>query len=459
MELDKAGRGFGVVEKSDGVGGLARTYVIREVDLEFRTDNGPHRFFSKNPYLYEFIGGVLDEKWLTVRRRTRQYIDGKFFDYPVNAGQVVKNLGLWMVFRVLVDYAAAVVKYRWLKAPIRNFKDFSYASFGKTLAEFNIINYTEKVWGVPAERLHQDWAGQRIKGLDVMAVVKKMLFKKSGAKSLVDEFKYPETGTGLIYETIAGKIRAHGHEVRLLTWPTRVKHDGKRIASVVLNDGSDVAFDNLVESVHLVDFLKLMDPPPPKDVMEAALKLRYRSQVYLFLTLDKPKVTDDQWIYFPKPEVPFERWSEMNSFSSKMSPPGKSSLFIEFFCFEDDPKWTMTAEELLELVLPVAEEGRFFTRKDIRKAYAFKGGKDYPIYDLSYKDNLAVIKKWLDGFANLYYIGRPGRFKYTNQDHSLEMGMLAAYSVIEGKRRDIEAVGSEGDYFEKGIASAAESRR
>ena len=58
----------------------------------------------------------------------------------------------------------------------------------------------------------------------------------------------------------------------------------------------------------------------------------------------------------------------------------------------------------------------------------------------------------LDRFANLYYIGRPGRFKYTNQDHSLEMGMLAAWSVVEGKRRDIEAVGSETEYFEKGVA-------
>jgi hypothetical protein len=78
------------------------------------------------------------------------------------------------------------------------------------------------------------------------------------------------------------------------------------------------------------------------------------------------------------------------------------------------------------------------------------GGKDYPIYDLAYRDNLSIIKKWLDGLSNLYFVGRPGRFKYTNQDHSLEMGMYAAYSIIEGKRRDIESIGSEKEYFEKG---------
>ncbi len=458
MELDKAGRPFEVVEKADGVGGLARTYVIREGELEFRTDNGPHRFFSKNQYLYDFIGGLLDEKWIKVRRQTRQYIDGKFFDYPINATQVVKNLGVGMVARVLFDYFYAIVKYRWLKAPVRNFRDFAYASFGKTLAEFNIINYTEKVWGVPADELHLDWAGQRIKGLNITSVATNMLKKafhlgSSGPKSLVDEFYYPDSGTGLIYDTIRDTIVKHGHQVHLQTRPVKVRHDGMRVTSVVLKgpEGErEVEVDNLIESVHLTDFLTLLDPLPPAEILAATDALRFRSQVYLFVTLDKDRVTDDQWIYFPKPEVPFERWSEMKNFSDKMSPPGKTSIFIEFFCFEDDPKWKMTAEELLELVLPTAEKGGFFTRAQVRKAYRFQGGKDYPIYDLAYRTHLGIIKEWLDKLGNLYYIGRPGRFKYTNQDHSLEMGMLAAFSVIEGKRRDLEAVGSEKEYFEKG---------
>ena len=48
MELCRAGKDFLVVERSDRVGGLAKTYIIKEGGLEFRTDNGPHRFFSKN---------------------------------------------------------------------------------------------------------------------------------------------------------------------------------------------------------------------------------------------------------------------------------------------------------------------------------------------------------------------------------------------------------------------------
>ena len=442
MELLRADKDFILAEKEAEVGGLARTYVIKEGALEFRTDNGPHRFFSKNPYLYEFIGGILDEKWIKVRRQTRQYIDGKFFDYPINARQVVRNLGVLMVARVLFDYSISVIRYRIFKKPIRTFKDFAYASFGKTLAEFNIINYTEKVWGIPTDELHKDWAGQRISGLNITSVVLTMIRgvlpwkSKSGPKSLVDEFWYPETGTGLIYETIREKIQAAGRQVLLSTSPKTIHHAGNKITAATLGNGERVEFDNLIESVYIVDFLKLMDPAPPTDVQEAASRLRYRNQVYLFITLDKESVTLDQWIYFPKPEVPFDRVSEMRNFSPLMAPPGKTSLFIEFFCFESDPEWTMTADELLALAMPHFEKAGFFTQADVRHAYKFQGGKDYPIYDLAYRENLGVVKDWLDTFENLYYIGRPGRFKYTNQDHSLEMGMLAGWSIIDGKRRD-----------------------
>ena len=50
MHLFSGGKDFLVVEKEAAVGGLSRTFSFKEGDLEFRTDTGPHRFFSKNPF-------------------------------------------------------------------------------------------------------------------------------------------------------------------------------------------------------------------------------------------------------------------------------------------------------------------------------------------------------------------------------------------------------------------------
>jgi len=140
----------------------------------------------------------------------------------------------------------------------------------------------------------------------------------------------------------------------------------------------------------------------------------------------------------------------MRNFSQKMSPPGKTSLFVEYFCFEGDEIWNKSKEELLQLTLEHLEPLGFCSRNEVRRCYLIKQKQVYPIYDLNYKEYLTVVKNYLDQFENLFYVGRPGRFRYNNQDHSLEMGMLAAKSVIEGKKYDIEAVGAEEEYQERG---------
>jgi protoporphyrinogen oxidase len=172
--------------------------------------------------------------------------------------------------------------------------------------------------------------------------------------------------------------------------------------------------------------------------------------VYLFITINKPSVMKDQWIYFPNPEIPFARISEMKNFSKKMSPLDKTSLFIEFFCWEGDEVWNKSKEELFELTISHLEKLDFLKRDEVIDIYHIKQKNSYPVYDLTYKEHLEIVKNYLNSFVNLIYIGRPGRFRYTNQDHSLEMGILAARSVIEGKSYDIENIGKEKEYFEKG---------
>ena len=66
FELHKAGKSFTVIEKNEAVGGLARTFQY----VEFRTDVGPHRFFSQNKYLYDLIEDLLGEHWIKVDRLT-----------------------------------------------------------------------------------------------------------------------------------------------------------------------------------------------------------------------------------------------------------------------------------------------------------------------------------------------------------------------------------------------------
>ena len=455
MELSREGRVCTVVERDELIGGLAKTLTVREGDDVFLTDIGPHRFFSKNQYLYDFIEDLLAEEWRSVPRLTRQFVDGKYYNYPVNFGQVVRNLGLLKSARVGVDYFLARLRYDVFGKPLKTFEDYVVANFGRTLAEFSMINYSEKIWGIPCAEIHPDWAKQRISGLNLWSVLQKAigLGGKKGPKSLVDEFYYPQFGTGRIYEAIGARLVEKGTEIHTQSRPVAVRHDGKRVTEVDVetSDGvQTVRPDHVVESVPLTAFLDLLDPKPPSEVLEAAGALRWRSQVYLFLTLDKDQVTPDNWIYFPQKDIPFGRTSEMKNFSKDMCPEGKTSFFIEFFAFETDELWSMDKEQLLDLVMPYFEQWGFFTRDEIRQSYLWKRQHVYPVYDTTYKGNVEVIRNYLDQLENLIYVGRPGRFRYTNQDHSLEMGIIASRMILEGKRYDMDTVGAENEYFEKG---------
>ncbi|MCA8976757.1 MAG: FAD-dependent oxidoreductase [Planctomycetes bacterium] len=456
MELSRRGRRSVVIEKDGQVGGLAKTLRVEEGDLVFLTDIGPHRFFSKNQYLYDFIEDLLQEEWRLVPRQTRQFIEGKFYDYPVKALQTFRNLGPLRSTRILFDYFRARLQYGLLKKELVTFEDYVVSNFGRSLAEFSMINYSEKIWGIPAAQIHPDWARQRISGLNLWSVFKKAigLGGGKGPKSLVDQFYYPQFGTGRIYEEIGRHLQQDGNPIHVDSEPVAVRHDGSRITAVDVRhaDGAVATYepDHLVESVPLTQFLQLLDPAPPEAVLDAARGLKWRAQVYLFLTLDKDSITKDNWVYFPNKDIPFGRTAEMKNFSADMCPPGKTSFFIEFFAFEDEPIWSMDKDQVFELVMPYFEKWGYFTRGEVIGVHLWKRQCVYPVYDLEYDERLGVVRQWLDRIANLIYVGRPGRFRYTNQDHSLEMGILASRMILEGRKYDLDTIGAENEYFEKG---------
>lgn len=457
MELHNARKKSTIIEKDNKIGGLSKTLKFTEGDCVFRTDIGPHRFFSKNKYLYDFIDDLLKEKWIVVDRKTRQFIDGKYYDYPIDAFQAFRNIGIFRAIGMGVSYFSAVIKYRVFKKEIKNFESYVVAKFGRKLAEFNMLNYSEKIWGISCNEIHSNWAEQRIKGLDLRSALSEAIFKKKskdGPKTLVDQFHYPQHGTGQIYETIAEKIESSDGEIKTNSYPTRIIYNNRKITAVQMEVNGEKMVVNpsfVVSSIPINEFVKILSPKPPIEVVSAVANLKWRAQVYLFITLNKEKVTDDNWVYFPNKEIPFGRISEMKNFSKDMSPEGKTSLFVEFFVSENDTIWKMDKQEIFDLALKNFESLHLFAKNEVRNFYVLKKKYVYPIYDLHYQKHIKIVKSYLNGIDNLFYIGRLGRFQYTNQDHSLEMGILTARSIVENKRYNLEDIGSEKEYFENGF--------
>ncbi|MDP9005185.1 MAG: FAD-dependent oxidoreductase, partial [Verrucomicrobiota bacterium] len=195
VTLAESGHRVSVVEKDPVyVGGIARTVAYKG----YRFDIGGHRFFSKSGEIVDFWKARLGPEFISVKRLSRIFYRGTFFDYPLKTTNALFGLGLWTSFLCGCSYLKALL------FPIRkekSFADWVSNRFGKRLFNIFFRTYTEKVWGMPCDEISADWAAQRIKGLSLWRAVLNALFsgkKEKGQmiKTLVDSFEYPRLGPG-----------------------------------------------------------------------------------------------------------------------------------------------------------------------------------------------------------------------------------------------------------------------
>ena len=84
----------------------------------------------------------------------------------------------------------------------------------------------------------------------------------------------------------------------------------------------------------------------------------------------------------------------------------------------------------------------------IRDSVRIKVKKAYPAYFGSYAE-FGKVRSWLDGFGNLYCIGRNGQHRYNNMDHSMLCGMEAARALVAGSGKEkVWDVNTEEEYHE-----------
>src|SRR5205807_7827548 len=99
--LGKGGVDVTVLEADVVVGGISRT-VERD---GWRFDIGGHRFFTKVPEVEALWHEILaDDDFLLRPRMSRIYYNGKFFDYPLKAGNALGNLGIVEALRCVLSY-------------------------------------------------------------------------------------------------------------------------------------------------------------------------------------------------------------------------------------------------------------------------------------------------------------------------------------------------------------------
>ena len=439
-----------VLEAGAIVGGIART----ESHQGFRFDIGGHRFFTKVPEIEALWEEIMGDDFITVPRRSRIYYQGKFYDYPLKIGNALGNMGPREAAHTMASYA------KWKMFPHRtedNLEEWVVNRFGGRLYMHFFRSYTEKVWGIPCTEINADWAEQRIKNLSLTKAIWNAVTGANDTASLIEEFRYPRLGPGMMWEKVTGMVEAGGGEVRTGTRVTSIERDGDRIAAIHA-DGPDGAVRmeaaEVISTLALRDMVEMVQPPPPDAVLAAAATLKYRDFLIVTLVLDEDDPFSDNWIYIHSPEVQVGRIQNFRAWSADMVPEGRgTSIGMEYFCHEGDGLWTSTDEELIELAGRELETLGLSSRASVTGGKVIRQPKAYPVYDAHYRDAVATIEGWVKSLENFQTVGRNGLHRYNNQDHSMLTALLAARNLVErrpdGSRpHDVWSVNVERAYHE-----------
>jgi protoporphyrinogen oxidase len=455
--LTKRGQRPVVLEADDVVGGISRT-VVRD---GWRFDLGGHRFFTKVDEVEQLWHEILPAGDFLLRpRMSRIYYKGKYFDYPLRAGNALKNLGVWEAILCGLSYVWARIHPPKDES---NYENWLVARFGWRLYRALFKTYTEKVWGVEVSDMPSDWAAQRVKNLNLRkAVVNAILPKRNQTEitSLIEEFQYPKFGPGMMWEVCAEKVVAAGGTLHLSSPLIRITVAGGRARSVTYrHEGAevDISASHVISTMPMRELVHTITPPPPGEVLAAADGLHYRDYLTVALVVPESRSFPDNWIYIHAPDVGVGRIQNYGSWSPYLVKDGHTCLGMEYFVFEGDELWETPDDELIALatkelgMLGLVEPG------DVERGYVVRVPKAYPYYDFTYAENVMTIRKYLEAEApNVHPIGRNGMHRYNNQDHSMYTAMLTVENMY-GASHDIWAVNVEEEYHESGPSTPGTS--
>jgi len=459
-ELSRQGASVAVLESDPQyVGGISRTVNYKN----FRFDIGGHRFFSKSREIEDLWTEVGGSDMLERPRSSRIYYRGQFFTYPLKPFEALSKLGFLEAARCVTSFAKA--RLRPTPNP-KTFEDWVVNQFGERLFRIFFKTYTEKVWGMTCQEISADWAAQRIKGLSLGSAIKHALFSHKRAdrqrvvKTLIDTFRYPRLGPGMMWEAFARKIRKFDGQILLGHRVVGCRFDSAcKVWMVTTQDRQgrleQHCAEHLVSSMPLRELVRQIQPLLPDDVLQAANSLRYRDFLTVGLIVrDKGRFTDN-WIYIHDPSLQVGRVQNYKSWSPAMVPdPAYSSYGLEYFCFEGDRLWNAPDRELIELAKSELQRIHLAEVADVVDGCVIRQPKAYPVYDDAYEQHVETIRAALDTrFPTLHLVGRNGMHKYNNQDHAMMTGLLCARNILAGERRyDVWAVNQDAEYHESGRA-------
>lgn len=397
----KVGLEFTVYEANDVTGGNCRT--IHHGD--FRFDTGAHRLHDKSSEVVSEIMDLLGDDLKKISTPSYIFHNGRFIHFPLTPFELLLNLTPMEGIKALGSFLLKNSK----NEKINNFREFANAKYGKTVADLFLNNYSEKLWGLPTDKLSPNISGSRLKNLNLRNLMTEFIFPKRKAKHMEGTFYYPQNGFGQIVESLGDYIGSES--ISLNSRVTKIFHDNSRITKFEINNQELVHSDLIISSLPLPLLIKLLHPAPEATILELAKSFKFRHLTLFCFFLKKDKIKSAATIYFPSKAYPFTRGYEPKNRSLRMSPKNKTSFIVEVP--HSELKLKENEEDLKKSIAEVLIKEQFFQYQDIIEVITYRIPFAYPVLEKDFELKVKLVNEYLSQFENLLSTGRSGKFEYS----------------------------------------------
>jgi len=411
IHLDALRLPYQLVERSDALGGLART---EERDGFFFDVTG-HWLHLRDEGIKRLVLELLGDDLVLVQRIARIFSNGVLTRYPFQGN--LHGLPPAVAYECLLGFIQA--RERAAERQPENFEQYILQHFGAGIGRHFMIPYNTKLWGVHPREITSAWCSRFVPIPTLEQVVAGALGAGPAELGYNISFHYPKQGgIETFTRALAGRVPAD--RLRLGCPMTAVDP----VARTITIGGQTRPYAAVVSSVALPDLVAAL-VEPPAEVAAAAGRLRATSIRYLNVATRRRSPAEYHWVYVPEERFPFYRVGVFSNAVPTMAPPGCSSLYVELGTRQapssHDALLAEVAPALVEVgALAAAEDLLFADQRVIERAYV--------VFDQAYHEALTRIIPYLEQHE-IYPRGRYGSWIYNSMEDSMIAGREVAAAV------------------------------
>ena len=427
-----SGVGVHVFEGSQVVGGLARTLPL----WGQRVDLGPHRFHSSDRRVQALWDRLVGPDWAQVHASPGILRDEHTLQYPLRLGDVIARVGMAESLRCALDHGWGRLGPR---GEPRTFEEWLVQRFGRRVFENFFRAYNEKLFGRRCSEIDAAVAAAASKDRSFIETVlgaaglDRILRSGTTVRQITHDFRYPNEGSGVVYERMAQQISSLGGSLHFGAKVDGLLVERDRVRGIRV-DASEVAFDDVVSTIPLVPLVEQL--PALSGTVRSALDhardaLRFRSALLLYVEVQASALFPQSWLEVHSGRVRCGRITNFRNWVPGLYAGSDATvLCLEYWCDLNDDTWRLSDLELGALGAAELDSLGLLRHAPVARTHVVRIPRCFPVYGVGYRDVLAPLIEHLETYRGLHSIGRGGRFSLGSQDTHWTTGLEAADSVL-----------------------------